>query len=270
MVVYLRDQDNITIKSISGNRDAVNIQYDNADKYNGGINDGMDISQFAPLGTAIHDGNRSVITIGGNADKIRFENVTIENAYGWTQGQNGQAEAIVIRNDNGATAFINCKFLGYQDTILSGGGYNWYSNCFIAGVTDFIWGGCKVSLFENCEIRSTGNGRVINARTNKANLGYVFSDCQFTVNEGITRKSRLIESYVNDDNITFMNTVFADVFLNEYVQDNSVKLNRTEAATLTEGVKMYNCRTETGIDFLEGISNLPDKEKIDDIDWFQE
>lgn len=294
-IVYLRDQDNITIKSISGNRDAVNIQYDNADKYNGGINDGMDISQFAPLGTAIHDGNRSVITIGGNADKIRFENVTIENAYGWTQGQNGQAEAIVIRNDNGATAFINCKFLGYQDTILSGGGYNWYSNCFIAGVTDFIWGGCKVSLFENCEIRSTRNGRVINARTNKANLGYVFSDCQFTVNEGITGKSRLIESYVkddNDDNITFMNTVFADVFLNEYVQDNSVKLNRTEAATLTEGVKMYNCRTETGIDFLEGISNLPDKEKIygitldeyntnfvtkvslfkgyDDIDWFQE
>lgn len=123
----------------------------------------------------------------------------------------------------------------------------------------------------------------------------MFSDCQFTVNEGITGKSRLIESYVkddNDDNITFMNTVFADVFLNEYVQDNSVKLNRTEAATLTEGVKMYNCRTETGIDFLEGISNLPDKEKIygitldeyntnfvtkvslfkgyDDIDWFQE
>lgn len=90
----------------------------------------------------------------------------------------------------------------------------------------------------------------------------MFSDCQFTVNEGITGKSRLIESYVkddNDDNITFMNTVFADVFLNEYVQDNSVKLNRTEAATLTEGVKMYNCRTETGIDFLEGISNLPDK-----------
>lgn len=48
-----------------------------------------------------------------------------------------------------------------------------------------------------------------------------FLDCQFTVNEGITGKSRLVESYVkddNDDNITFMNTVFADVFLNEYVQ----------------------------------------------------
>ena len=36
------------------------------------------------------------VILDGNSDKIRFENVTIENAYGWTLGKNGQAEALYI------------------------------------------------------------------------------------------------------------------------------------------------------------------------------
>lgn len=76
--------------------------------------------------------------LDGNSDKIRFENVTIENAYGWTLGKNGQAEALYINNKS--AAFINCRVLSFQDTLLPGGGYNWFKDCFIAGATDFIWG----------------------------------------------------------------------------------------------------------------------------------
>ena len=81
--------------------------------------------------------------LDGNSDKIRFENVTIENAYGWTLGKNGQAEALYINNKS--AAFINCRVLSFQDTLLPGGGYNWFKDCFIAGATDFIWGSGKVS-----------------------------------------------------------------------------------------------------------------------------
>lgn len=288
-IVYLRDQDNITIKSISGNRDAVNIQYDNADKYNGGVNDGMDISQFAPLGTAINDGNRSVITIGGNADKIRFENVTIENAYGWTQGQNGQAEAIIIRNDNGATAFINCRILSYQDTLLPGGGYNWFYNCYIAGGTDFIWGSGKVVLFEDCELHApTGTRAVMQARVTEGDLGYVFDRCRFTVGTGY--QSTLIWQY-KPDNLTFLNCTFADTYGQNFVGENKPLV--PNQPTVTEGCKMYGCTNESGAEFYNLIpeavratvlnltdeqfeQNFGSREKImswggnTDASWFQE
>lgn len=164
-----------------------------------------------------NSGNRSVITIGGNSDKIRFENMTIEN----TAGNNGQAEAIVIRNNGGATAFIDCNFYGYQDTVLSGGGYNWFYNCLITGATDFIWGCGDISLFEKCEIRAINNGRALQARVPKGKIGYVFSNCRFTVGEGIVGKTLLISSYA-PDNITFLNTTFSDVFINNYIE-NGVK-----------------------------------------------
>jgi len=243
-IIYLRDQDNITVKG--ADRDKVSIQYDNRNEINGGVNDGMDIKQSAPLGTPVNSGNRSVMTIGGNADKIRFENLTIEN----TSGNRGQAEAIVIRNDGGSAAFVNCNFYGYQDTILSGGGYNWFYNCLIAGATDFIWGCGKVSLFESCEIRAINNGRALQARVPVGNIGYVFSDCRFTVGEGITGKSLLISSY-EPDNITFVNTTFSDVFINEY-KDNGITL-QPAVPSVNEGCKMYNCKNESGVNVFELI-----------------
>ena len=236
-IIYLRDQDNITVKGEDRNK--VSLQYDNRNMWNGGIGEGMNIDQFAPLGTPVNSGNRSVITIGGNSDKIRFENMTIEN----TAGNNGQAEAIVIRNNGGATAFIDCNFYGYQDTVLSGGGYNWFYNCLITGATDFIWGCGDISLFEKCEIRAINNGRALQARVPKGKIGYIFSNCRFTVGEGIVGKTLLISSYA-PDNITFLNTTFSDVFINNYIE-NGVKVEPVNP-TVQEGCKMYNCTNESG------------------------
>lgn len=243
-IIYLRDQDNITIRG--ADRDRVSIQYDNRNEINGGVNDGMDISQFAPLGTPVNSGNRSVMTIGGDADKIRFENVTIEN----TSGNRGQAEAIVLRNNGGSAAFINCNFYGYQDTILSGGGYNWFYNCLVTGATDFIWGCGDVSLYEKCEIRAINNGRALQARVTPGKIGYVFLDSRFTVGEGVTGKSLLISSY-EPDNITFLNTTFSDVFVNEY-KENGVTL-QPAVPSLSTGCKMYNCTNESGTDIFQLI-----------------
>ncbi len=238
-IVYIRDQDNITVKGTG--RDLVSIQYDNRNELNGGIGEGMDIDAFSPdmLGVPVSSGNRSVMTIGGNADKIRFEDVTIEN----TSGNRGQAEAIVLRNNGGATAFIRCAFYGYQDTVLGGGGFNWFYQCLVTGATDFIWGGPEVSLFEDCEIRAS-QGRALNARVGEGNVGYVFLNTDFTVDSTVGESTSLIESS-SHDHITFLSCTFADAFIRGGIPDN---LNDDDVPSATTGTKMYDCKDENGKD----------------------
>lgn len=248
-IIYLRNQNNITVKGNTSDNTAVNIQYDNSNDINGGIGGGTNIDQFAPVGTTIpSSGGRSVVILDGNADKIRFENVTIENAYGWTLGKNGQAEALYINNKS--AAFINCRVLSFQDTLLPGGGYNWFKDCFIAGATDFIWGSGKVVLFEDCQIHApTGTRAVMQARVREGYLGYVFLNSRFTVGEGVTN-STLIYQF-EPDNLTFLNCTFANVYGPHFVGEN--KPLTPGVPTVATGCKIYNCKTESGSNLYELI-----------------
>ena len=248
-IIYLRDQSNITVKGNTSDNTAVNIQYDNSNDINGGIGGGTNIDQFASAGTIVpSSGGRSVVILDGNSDKIRFENVTIENAYGWTLGKNGQAEALYINNKS--AAFINCRVLSFQDTLLPGGGYNWFKNCFIAGATDFIWGSGKVVLFEDCQLHApTGTRAVMQARVKAGYLGYVFLNSRFTVGEGVTN-STLIYQF-EPDNLTFLNCTFADVYGPNFVGEN--KPLTPAVPTVSTGCKLYNCKTESGSDIYQSI-----------------
>ena len=103
--------------------------------------------------------------------------------------------------NNKSAAFINCRVLSFQDTLLPGGGYNWFKDCFIAGATDFIWGSGKVVLFEDCQIHApSGTRAVMQARVSAGYLGYVFLNSRFTVGEGVTN-STLIYQF-EPDNLT--------------------------------------------------------------------
>lgn len=242
-MINLRDQDRLTVKGTG--RDKVFLRYDNRNSFNPGVGEGADVSQDLAKGTVVpQSGNRSVLTVSGDADKIRFEDITIEN----TAGNNGQAEAIILRNNGGATAFVNCTFNGYQDTILGGGGYNWFYKCLVTGATDFIWGGPVVTLFEECEIRAINRGRALNARVAENNLGYVFSHCRFTVSDNVTQATSLIEPSTYD-NLTFLHTTFANVF----VQGGIPTLNPS-VPSATKGCKMYDCVDEKGLQVHQEIA----------------
>lgn len=148
--------------------------------------------------------------------------------------------------DNKSTAFINCRLIGYQDTLLPGGGYNWFYQCYVEGATDFIWGSGEVVLFEDCELHApTGTRAVMQARVKEGYLGYVFDRCRFTVGEGVT-KSTLIYQYA-PDNLTFLNCTFADVYGPNFVGEN--KPLEPTVPSVTAGCKMYNGKTESGDDF---------------------
>lgn len=125
------------------------------------------------------NGGRPLITFGTptvfvQADDFTAENITFENSA----GRQGQALALTILGDRGV--FRDCRFLGYQDTLLAQAGRQYFDHCYIQGAVDFIFGG-STAYFDNCEIHVTANGYITAANTPKdQQFGYVFSHCKIT------------------------------------------------------------------------------------------
>lgn len=117
------------------------------------------------------------------ASDFRMENMTVEN----TAGPVGQALALHVEGDR--CVFVNCRFLGNQDTVYAAGriGRQYFYNCYIEGTTDFIFGEAT-ALFEKCTIHAKANSFLTAASTapGKA-FGYVFKDCKITAAEGVTK-----------------------------------------------------------------------------------
>jgi pectinesterase len=109
-----------------------------------------------------------------DADNFTAENLTFENSAG------AVGQALAIRVDGDRTTFRNCRFLGWQDTILLNRGRQYFENCYIAGHVDFIFG-AATAWFENCHINCLGTGYVTAASTPVDQpFGFVFSNCKIT------------------------------------------------------------------------------------------
>ena len=121
------------------------------------------------------------LKIEGNA--ITLKNITIEN----NAARLGQAVALHTEGDR--LLFINCRFLGHQDTIYTGVEKSrlYFSHCYIEGTTDFIFGPSTV-WFEQCDIHCKANSYITAASTPKdVEYGYVFNKCTITAAEGVDR-----------------------------------------------------------------------------------
>lgn len=115
-------------------------------------------------------------------DGFRAVNLTIEN----DAEQLGQA--VALHAEGRSAQFINCRFLGNQDTIYLGGtGKMYFKGCYVEGTTDFIFGSAT-GWFEGCEIRSKKNSYITAPSTPKESMyGLVFNYCKLTAEEGIDR-----------------------------------------------------------------------------------
>lgn len=155
-------------------------------------------------------------TIYFGADNWTVENVTFEN----TAGRVGQAVAVQTLGSN--LHFMNCRFLGNQDTLyLRGagnsnehiGGVRWtyFDNCYIEGTTDFIFG-ASAAIFRNCEIRSLSDSYVTAASTVEGQeVGYIFYECRLTAAEGVTK------CYLGRPWRPYAKTIFIDCELGAHI-----------------------------------------------------
>lgn len=134
-------------------------------------------------GTEKPMGTFRTYTLKIEGSNITLKNITIEN----NSARLGQAVALHTEGDK--LLFINCRFLGHQDTIYTGVGGTrlYFKDCYIEGTTDFIFGP-STAWFENCTIRSKINSYVTAASTPADQAyGYVFNHCKLIADEGIDK-----------------------------------------------------------------------------------
>ena len=138
-----------------------------------------------------------------DADDFVAEKITFENSAGPV------GQALAIRVDGDRAVFRNCRFLGWQDTILLNRGRQYFENCYIEGHVDFIFG-AATAWFERCHIHSLRDGYITAASTpTDQSFGFVFSHCKITGASGVrTYLGRPWRAY---SAVIFLNTEMSDV-----------------------------------------------------------
>jgi pectinesterase len=142
-----------------------------------------------------------------DADDFTAENLTFENSA----GPNGQA--LALRVDGDRVVFRNCRFLGWQDTILLDRGRQYFEDSLIAGHVDFIFGGAT-AFFERCRLHALGNGYLTAASTPRdAPHGFVFARGSITGEPGVkTYLGRPWRAYAA---VAFVQTEMSDAVRSE-------------------------------------------------------
>jgi pectinesterase len=143
------------------------------------------------------------------ADEFMAENLTFANSAGPV------GQAVAMRVDGDRVIFVNCRFLGFQDTLYPHGekSRQYYKDCYIEGTTDFIFG-WSTAVFENCTVFCKKGGQYMTAAsTPEANLfGFVFINCKITGDA--PEKSYYLGRPWRD----FARTVFINCFLDKHVR----------------------------------------------------
>lgn len=122
-------------------------------------------------------------TLKVRGDGFYARNLTVENSAGPESGQ-----AVALHVDADRTVFENCRLVGNQDTLYTGGGgtRQYFEGCRIEGTTDFVFGGAT-TVFENCELHSKADSYVTAASTPQCEpFGFVFRDCTLTADPDVS------------------------------------------------------------------------------------
>lgn len=116
-------------------------------------------------------------------NEFRARNLTVRNSAGPDAGQ-----AIALHAEADRAVFENCRFVGNQDTVYTGGGgaRQYFEGCHIEGTTDFVFGGAT-AVFENCDIHSKADSYITAASTPQHEpFGFVFEDCTLTADPAVS------------------------------------------------------------------------------------
>jgi pectin methylesterase-like acyl-CoA thioesterase len=143
-------------------------------------------TNFSPLTSHLSPqkiGTFRTFTLKIQGSKITLKNITVEN----NSARLGQAVALHTEGDR--LTFINCRFLGHQDTIYTGNAKTrlFFKDCYIEGTTDFIFGP-STAWFEGCDIFCKANSYITAASTPQdVPFGYIFNNCRITCDKDVDK-----------------------------------------------------------------------------------
>lgn len=126
-------------------------------------------------GTVGTTGSSSVTILSSDfiAKNITFQNSTHDNI----------AQAVALKTAADRMAFSNCRFFGFQDTLYTTNGRQYFTNCYITGDTDFIFGNAT-ALFNSCTVNESSSWGYCTAANTASTtaIGLVFKYCALTKN----------------------------------------------------------------------------------------
>ncbi|KAK6915679.1 Pectinesterase, catalytic [Dillenia turbinata] len=137
------------------------------------------IIQYGDYGNSSTSSTIIILTGNFAARKITFKNTYLQPKV--DQPGITWAPAATVKGDK--ISFLDCGFIGLQDTLTDSEGRHFFRQCFIEGAVDFIWGLAQ-SVYEECTINInllhrtrpgfiTAQGR----QNEKDPSGFVFKDC---------------------------------------------------------------------------------------------
>ncbi|KAG9131582.1 hypothetical protein Leryth_015126 [Lithospermum erythrorhizon] len=124
----------------------------------------------------------ATVTVNGKKGTLFIaQGITFRNTAGLPN--NNYNQAVALRSDKGNSAFYQCSFEGYQDTLLADSGNQFYRECSISGSVDFIFGNA-LAIFQRCDIsvKPSKNKKSIIAAQGRGNpeenTGFIFQNCK--------------------------------------------------------------------------------------------
>ncbi|XVE73465.1 hypothetical protein DITRI_Ditri11bG0119700 [Diplodiscus trichospermus] len=168
-----------------------------------------------------HKNTSDSATFTSFPDNVVARGITFKNIYNIPPEPNVESKivpALAARIYGDKSAFYECGFYGFQDTLWDVQGRHYFYNCYIEGAIDFIFGGGQ-SIYERCEINlNVGkyapeypNGYITAQGRSSSDdpSGFVFKSCLFTG----TGKTYLGRAYGPYSRVIIYNSVLPDSIL---------------------------------------------------------
>ncbi|KAF3340346.1 pectin methylesterase1 [Carex littledalei] len=135
---------------------------------------------------------------------------------------NHQAVALRISGDFGA--FFKCRFDGFQDTLYTHAGRQFFRDCTVSGTIDFIFGNSAV-VFQNCVIicnlpmDNQLNTVTAHGRTDpNMKTGIVLQNCQFVADKALEPVNTKIASYLGRPWKLYSRTVVMESSISDVIR----------------------------------------------------
>ncbi|XP_042038009.1 probable pectinesterase 53 [Salvia splendens] len=164
--------------------------------------------RLGPTGEPL--GTYGSATFAVNAPHFVAKNIIFKNKARPPPAGAAGKQAVALRISADMAAFINCRFVGAQDTLYDHKGRHYFKKCYIQGSVDFIFGN-GLSLYESCHLHAkTDTYGALTAQKRESMLeetGFSFVNCKVTGSGALYLGrawgtfSRVIFAYTYMDNI---------------------------------------------------------------------
>ncbi|XP_011007987.1 PREDICTED: pectinesterase-like [Populus euphratica] len=183
------------------------------------------------------DGSRKTIVTGNKnfakdglgtwktATFIVEANGFIAKSIGFTNtaGPDGH-QAVAIRTNSDMSAFYNCRFDGYQDTVLYQAGRQFYRNCVLSGTVDFLFGYGSAVIQNSLIIVRRPNPNQFNTVTADGRKergqpgGLVIHNCRIVPEQKLVPDRLKIKTYLGRPWKAYSRTVVMESKLADFIQ----------------------------------------------------